>query len=58
MPLVKKTFPLLKKKKCVVWRPMDQNTRKTDLIVFGDNNSDYIIGLFEELNELFCVNHF
>ena len=28
-----------------------------DFITFRDNNSDYIIGLFDRLNELFCIKY-
>lgn len=36
---------------------MDQNITDTVLIALGDNDSDYIIGLFEALNELFYAKH-
>ena len=28
-----------------------------DFIAFRDNNSDYIIGLFDGLSELFCIKY-
>lgn len=55
--IIKNNLSLSFCNKTVLCESRDQKT-ETVLMVFWDNDSDYIIGLFEGLNMLFYVKYF